>query len=841
MDDNDALRAIIKEALEGKGVLSQIRASLRAAVFTCVDEHERVAGVHVHNPSALRVKHDPAGHLALQVVVDFLAHFELNKTLSVLKMETNMDDDDLLPRRELASILGSTGRGGDGITYDEELPAIMQLLPQNCAPIWNGDAQEADHVELNPSGETGPSGVTLSERTDTKRLDGAMFGWEDEVRFHRDGQDDESACDFTDRGSASAVHSDREDAMPPRKVTTTRDQEGGKPEQQMQTYEATGDFVDGVTATDLAPDGPDDETLTGKKTTPRGEEGEGFHGMGQMDERAYYFTARASAAVINTNRRASPPKEEMAYGHDVGENVFCRAKQTDGYFAQGAEDTNVMHSDRQDKERRLGMTMGGGLEGEYFRDDQTDGSAYDITERADAFRVHSNRPHATGTAGLKAAGHQEASFYRRMQMDERAYDFMERASPTAARPDWPDATSEEGEEERRSHRDGQMDESASDLSERASALAGMTARVGDDRKYHRGTYIDESAYDFTERAAAPGVQSNLQDVTTGRHEEGKFRRGMRMDESAYDFMETASAFAAHSNRRQDSRRVAMTTAGEHENKFYRDKQTDDERMFDFTELARIVDPGAGSSEVVVSGIAPSNSMMSSGHETVVEPSAATTSMSRVQRSRPPPTHEASWTPIGPRGVRLDDVDVGFGYGDGILSRSNETREGDDGGNEGRALETTRPYSAPLAADRAPGDGSRVNSSREDFEASSEIQGSDGGYVEQDWDGSENYEDDDFEGDEAAAAAENGQQEAQPGSDGDGPAMHEGDETILEGDNSADEVLFDVSLSEGPGLERARKADEEWEMMIGVSADSSFSGGPGILEEQGYEFEDAKSV
>ena len=40
--------------------------------------------------------------------------------------------------------------------------------------------------------------------------------------------------------------------------------------------------------------------------------------------------------------------------------------------------------------------------------------------------------------------------------------------------------------------------------------------------------------------------------------------------------------------------------------------------------------------------------------------------------------------------------------------------------------------------------------------------SDGGYVEQDWDGSENYEDDDFEGDEAAAAAENGQQEAQPG-------------------------------------------------------------------------------
>ena len=43
--------------------VSNWQASLRAAVFTCVDEHERVAGVHVHNPSALRVKHDPAGAL----------------------------------------------------------------------------------------------------------------------------------------------------------------------------------------------------------------------------------------------------------------------------------------------------------------------------------------------------------------------------------------------------------------------------------------------------------------------------------------------------------------------------------------------------------------------------------------------------------------------------------------------------------------------------------------------------------------------------------------------------------------------------------------------------------
>lgn len=38
-----------------------MQASLRAAVFTVVDEHERTAGVHVPNPAALAVKHDAVG------------------------------------------------------------------------------------------------------------------------------------------------------------------------------------------------------------------------------------------------------------------------------------------------------------------------------------------------------------------------------------------------------------------------------------------------------------------------------------------------------------------------------------------------------------------------------------------------------------------------------------------------------------------------------------------------------------------------------------------------------------------------------------------------------------
>ncbi|CAN0113015.1 unnamed protein product, partial [Hapterophycus canaliculatus] len=115
MEEDAALCDVVKKALEGKGVLAQIRASLRAAVFTAVDEHERSSGVHVPNPAALGVKQDAGGRLALQLVVDFLEHWELHQTLSILKLETDVPEEDWLSREELESMVTSgtaVGKGG---------------------------------------------------------------------------------------------------------------------------------------------------------------------------------------------------------------------------------------------------------------------------------------------------------------------------------------------------------------------------------------------------------------------------------------------------------------------------------------------------------------------------------------------------------------------------------------------------------------------------------------------------------------------------------------------------------------------------------------------------------
>lgn len=47
------------------------------------------------------------GRLSLQLVADFLEHWQLHQTLSILKLETDLAEGDLLPREELASIAGS--------------------------------------------------------------------------------------------------------------------------------------------------------------------------------------------------------------------------------------------------------------------------------------------------------------------------------------------------------------------------------------------------------------------------------------------------------------------------------------------------------------------------------------------------------------------------------------------------------------------------------------------------------------------------------------------------------------------------------------------------------------
>ena len=79
-------------ALEAKGVLGKIRAELRAAIFTAIDEQERSAGVHLANEEVQRMTQTPEGRLVTNLVREFLAFYDLDCTLSVFLPECDLDD-----------------------------------------------------------------------------------------------------------------------------------------------------------------------------------------------------------------------------------------------------------------------------------------------------------------------------------------------------------------------------------------------------------------------------------------------------------------------------------------------------------------------------------------------------------------------------------------------------------------------------------------------------------------------------------------------------------------------------------------------------------------------------
>ena len=98
-DGETQLRDAVMDVLEAKGVLSQIRATLRAAVFTAIDEHERSSGqgVHGENPRALQVKTLEGGVRAIALIEDFLKKTGMRQSLSVFRAEMGskeLDDED---------------------------------------------------------------------------------------------------------------------------------------------------------------------------------------------------------------------------------------------------------------------------------------------------------------------------------------------------------------------------------------------------------------------------------------------------------------------------------------------------------------------------------------------------------------------------------------------------------------------------------------------------------------------------------------------------------------------------------------------------------------------------
>lgn len=94
-EELDALKALVSNALYKKGVLGKIRAELREAVYTTLQEqegaHSSANQVGVANFNGALAEYGETGELAMELVVELLDALKLNYTKSVLISETGIN------------------------------------------------------------------------------------------------------------------------------------------------------------------------------------------------------------------------------------------------------------------------------------------------------------------------------------------------------------------------------------------------------------------------------------------------------------------------------------------------------------------------------------------------------------------------------------------------------------------------------------------------------------------------------------------------------------------------------------------------------------------------------
>jgi len=84
------LVAAVRHTLEHRGVLPKLRADLRLAVYSAVNEQERALGLHKANAHAQSFRSDGGCHLALALIVDTLTAYGLTNARACLLAEAGL-------------------------------------------------------------------------------------------------------------------------------------------------------------------------------------------------------------------------------------------------------------------------------------------------------------------------------------------------------------------------------------------------------------------------------------------------------------------------------------------------------------------------------------------------------------------------------------------------------------------------------------------------------------------------------------------------------------------------------------------------------------------------------
>ncbi|XP_004476987.2 centrosomal protein 43 isoform X1 [Dasypus novemcinctus] len=163
-EEDTELRDLLVQTLENSGVLSRIKAELRAAVFLALEEQEKVENkTPLVNESLKKFLNTKDGRLVASLVAEFLQFFNLDFTLAVFQPETSTFQG-LEGRENLARDLGiieAEGTVGGPLL----LEVIRRCQQKEKGPTSGEGALDLSDVHSPPKS---PDGKTSSHTVPSK-------------------------------------------------------------------------------------------------------------------------------------------------------------------------------------------------------------------------------------------------------------------------------------------------------------------------------------------------------------------------------------------------------------------------------------------------------------------------------------------------------------------------------------------------------------------------------------------------------------------------------------------------------------------------------------------------
>ena len=149
----EEMKELIIQSLETKGVLGQIRAHLRSAVFKVVDEQDQQfntgCGLKWENKTLYKILETKIGTLLAEIIREFMEYFRMDYSLSIFIPECGISPE-RLNRKEILGKLGiMSNPQNDKFTAGLHLPLLYYIINYFISELKENPNKVIDSIKKN--------------------------------------------------------------------------------------------------------------------------------------------------------------------------------------------------------------------------------------------------------------------------------------------------------------------------------------------------------------------------------------------------------------------------------------------------------------------------------------------------------------------------------------------------------------------------------------------------------------------------------------------------------------------------------------------------------------------